>query len=34
MNTVQEQMPVKGVRLDLPPADHKGLERGSRYWGG
>jgi hypothetical protein len=27
MATVQEKRPVKGVRLDLSPADHKRLSR-------
>jgi hypothetical protein len=33
MNAVQEQRLVKGVRLDLSPADHKRLERRARERG-
>ena len=33
MNTVQEQRLVKGVSLDLSPADHKRLERFARERG-
>jgi hypothetical protein len=33
MNAVQDKRNVKGVRLDLSPADHKRLERASKERG-
>jgi hypothetical protein len=33
MNAVQDKRAVKGVRLDLSPADHKRLERAAKERG-